>query len=592
MTKTNRACALLVLMLGAACGSSASDTGGEGGVRGDDGTTGASSSSGGGDGSSSGTASSSGSSGGGSSGGASSSGASSGSSGTSGSSGAASSSSSGSSGADGSTAYDYSVYQHHKNPSRNGVYIEPTFTKSAVSTMHKTTFMGTVSTSVYAQPLYVENGPGGNPVFIVGTEQNHLTVFNANTGAVVWDDCPAAGTGCGPTAIGQPVTGGLPCGNISTLGITGTPYIDTSSGQAIVYFDAMTTPDGNTTAKHLVYAVKLSDGSTLPNWPVDVNAKVSGFTSRTQNERGALQLVKGVLYVPYGGLWGDCGTYYGWVVGIPLSSPQSPVGWHTTTSMAGIWASGSLPTDGTSLFPVTGNSSATTSTSAWAGSEAVIRLAAGTTGATFSGATADYYTPSDWRSLDGPADNDLGGGSDVLFDMPGAAYPHLLAQGGKDGNFYLLDRDTLGGEGGSLVTPLHVATGNLKGAPAVYTTSMGTYVAFYTTGGGVGCPNTGGTGNVVVVKVTAGSPPSAAVAWCAPEGNLGSPMVTTTDGTSNAIVWDASTTLWGFDGDTGAVVAGGTNTALASSMQYFNTPISAHGKIVVGVNGELSVFTP
>jgi hypothetical protein len=588
MKMTNRAAALLALALGAACGSSGSNTtsdaGGSGG--GDDGTggssSGASSSSGssGDDGSTGGTSGSSGASG------------SSGSSGATdgGSTSSGASSSGASSGGDASSTYDYSVYQHHKNPSRNGVYIESTFTKSAVTTMHKTTFMGTVSTQVYAQPLYVEDGPGGDPVFIIGTEQNHLTVFNATTGAVVWDDCPAAGTGCGPTAIGQPVTGGLPCGNIPTLGITGTPYIDTSSGEAIVYFDAMTTPDNNTTAKHLVYAVKLSDGSTLPNWPVDINAKVSGFTSKTQNERGALQLVNGVLYVPYGGLWGDCGTYYGWVVGIPLATPQSPASWHTSTSMAGIWASGSLPTDGTSIFPVTSNSNATTTTSAWAGSEAVIRLAATPTGPTFSSATADYYTPTDWRSLDGPADNDLGGGSDVLFDMPGAAYPHLLAQGGKDGNFYLLNRDKLGGVGAEL-TKLGVASGNLKGAPAVYTTSMGTYVAFYTTGGGVNCPNSGG-GNLVVVKVTAGSPPTAAVAWCATKGNLGSPMVTTTDGTSNAIVWDASSTLYGFDGDTGAVLAGGTNTGLSASLQSFNTAIAAHGRIVVGVNGELAVFTP
>jgi hypothetical protein len=588
MTKSDRLVALLALTLAAACGSSGSaspleDGGGSGGSSSgggsDDGTTGTSSSgssgSSGDDGGSSGNPGSSGSSGSPSSSGTSSDG---------GASSSSSGASSGASGGDASSTYDFSVYQHHKNPTRDGVFTEPTFTKTAVTTMHATTFMGTVTTAVYAQPLYVEDGPGGNPVYIIGTEQNHLTVFNASTGMIVWDDGPTSG----PTVIGQPVTGGLPCGNITPLGITGTPYIDTSSGQAIIYFDAMTTPDNNTTAKHMVYAVKLADGTSLPNWPVDINAKITNFTSKTQNERGALQLLNGTLYVPYGGLWGDCGTYYGWVVGIPVATPQSPVGWRTSTTQAGIWASGSLPTDGTSLFPVTGNSSATTTTSAWAGSEAVIRLAAGPT---FSGATADYFTPTDWKSLDGPADNDLGGASAVVFDIPGAAHPHLLAQGGKDGNFYLMDRDNLGGVGGELVQ-LHIATGNLKGGPAVYTTSMATYVAYYTTGGGVSCPNTGGSGNLVVVKVTAGATPTAAVAWCASKANLGSPMVTTTDGTSNAIVWDANTTLWGFDGDTGAVLAGGTNTSLVSGLQSFNSAISAHGKIVVGVNGALQAFSP
>ena len=48
-------------------------------------------------------------------------------------------------------------------------------------------------------------------------------------------------------------------------------------------------------------------------------------------------------------------TYYGWVVGFPLSNPQGPTGWHTTASKGGIWASGfPCRTDGTSLFPVDG----------------------------------------------------------------------------------------------------------------------------------------------------------------------------------------------------------------------------------------------
>ncbi len=579
MRKLDRIGGVVAVALAAACGSSQSAS--PPGDGGDDGTSsGASGSGGGSGGASSGSSGASGSGGAASSGGASS-GAS--------SSGASSSGASSSSGGDGGTAgYDFSVYQHHKNGTRNGVYIEPTFSSTAVATMHKTTFMGTATTLVYAQPLYVENGPGG-PVFIVVTEQNNVTALNASTGAAVWTT--------GPMTLGQPVTGGLPCGNIPSpstqlLGITGTPFIDFSSGQGVIYFDAMTTPDNNTTAKHLVYALKLSDGTVLPNWPVDMNAKVTSFTSRTQNQRGALQLVNGVLYVPYGGLWGDCGTYYGWVVGIPLATPQSPVAWHTTAQRGGIWASGSLPTDGTSIFPVTGNTTGVTFTN-WGGGEAVIRLGAGPT---FSGATKDYYAPTNWPSLDG-TDGDLGGGNDVLFDMPGTAKPHLIAQGGKDGYLYVLDRDNLGGIGpaggpGTELLKLHVSTGEINGAPAVYTTSMGTYVAFHTSGAGIGCPNTGGTGNVVVAKIVAGSSITASVAWCSSKGSLGSPMVTTTDGTANAVVWAANSSLWGFDGNTGALVAGGTNTGMGTAIESFNTPIAAHGKLAVGVNGALYVFTP
>jgi hypothetical protein len=487
---------------------------------------------------------------------------------------AGSSSGSSSSGGADAGAIDYSVYQHHKNGTRDGVYVDPAFTRSAAATTHALGYMGTVSTSVYAQPLYVESGPGGVEAFVVATEQNHVTTFNASTGAVIWDK--------GPSVIGAAVTGGLQCaGDINPLGITGTPIIK----NGVIYFDAMTTPDGNTTAKHLVYAMNLSDGSVPTGWPVDVNAKVSSFTSHTQNQRGALQLVNGVLYVSYGGIDGDCGTYYGWVVGFPLASPQSPTAWHTAAVKGGIWGTGSLPTDGTSIFPVTGNTSGTGGT--WGGGEAVIRLAAGPT---FSGATADYYAPSNWLALDN-SDADLGGASEVLFDMPGAATPHLVAAGGKDGNLYVLNRDDLGGIGHEVLKTA-ITTHNINGALAVYTTSLGTYAAFHIAGGtATSCPN-GGNGNVVAVKITAGTPFTASVAWCATQTGLGSPMVTTTNGTSESIVWAANNHLWGFNGDTGAVIAGGTTTAMSSGIQGFNTPIAAKGRIAVGVNGQLYVFAP
>jgi hypothetical protein len=495
--------------------------------------------------------------------------------------------------------YDPSVYQHHKNGTRDGVYVDPTLTPSAAASMHALGFMGTVTTSVYAQPLYVAHGPGGQETILVATEQNHLTAFNAATGAVIWDQ--------GPATYGQPVTGGLECEWINPLGITGTPFIDPASpingGEGVVYFDAMTTPDNNTTVKHMVYAVRLADGTVLPNWPVDVGALANGFTSAWQKQRGALQLVNGVLYVAYGGLTGDCPkslpTYQGWVIGVPVANPQSPGAWGTTAYRGGIWGSGALPTDGTSIFPVTGN---TVSAASWGGGEAVIRLAATPSGPTFSGNTADYYAPSNWHALDN-SDLDLGGASEVLFDMPGAFRPHLVAAGGKDSNIYLLDRDNLGGIGGQLLKQ-SVGSCQIMGAPAAYTTSRGTYVAFHLEqeragdagAGAPCCPGLPGTpatiGSLVAVQVVpSASGFSARVAWCAPDSWLGSPMVTTTDGTSSTIVWAANDHLWAYDGDTGQKLFTGNSTAMSTSVQGWNTPIAiGAGRIAVGVNGQLYVF--
>ena len=354
----------------------------------------------------------------------------------------------------------------------------------------------------------------------------------------------------------------------------------------------MTTPDNNMTFKHLVYAVKVADGTVLPSWPVDVTAKLPTFDSAHQNQRGALQLVNGVLYVPYGGHDGDCPPYFGWVVGFPTANPQSPTGWHTTGAKGGIWGPGALPTDGTSVFPITGNT--LVSGNNWGGGEAVFRLGPGPT---FSGKTTDYYAPTNWKTLDN-GDQDLGGASEVLFDMPASSKPHLVVVGGKDTNLYLLDRDNLGGIGdGGVGTELlkqSVATSEIKGAPAVYTTSKGTYVAFHIENGrGINCPGNA-AGNLVAVKITAGAGGTFTVstAWCSGETGLASPMVTTTDGTSNAIVWAASNRLFAYDGDTGARIVDGTKTMMSSGVQGWNTPINAKGRIAVGVNGQLYVFTP
>jgi len=525
--------------------------------------------------------------------------------------------------ADGATAYDYSVYQHHKNGSRNGLYIDPVLTWSADAgtgnavTTHvvsgftgavATSYMGTTSTDIFAQPLYVENGPGGVPAFVVVTELNHVTTYNAATGAILWDNGEGSATGS-TISYGAPATGGTH-GGFVPLGITGTPFIDYSSGEGVIYFDAMTEIGTPLVPVHRVWAVKMADGSPLPNWPVNVSAVFSSvdgganaiFNAPYQNQRGALQLVNGTLYVPFGGLNGDqvdpTKPYYGWVIAIPTSDPQHPTAWHTMAPRGGIWGPGALPTDGTYVYPVTGNTSAPgtsgfTAPSTWGGGEAVIRLGAG---ATFSGASADYYTPSNWADLD-DTDADLGGASEVLVDTPAStSYPHLVAVGGKDKNFYLLNRDNLGGLGGELFKA-QLATGQFKGAPAAYTTKKGTYVAFYIYGGGTGVGCSDG-GNLVSIKITPGvgtAKPTAAVAWCAPGTNtsLGSPIVTTTDGTSDAIVWDADTSLWAFDGDTGASVFGGGNTSMGgTAMQYFNTPIAiGGGRLAVLVNGQLFVFS-
>jgi hypothetical protein len=471
-----------------------------------------------------------------------------------------------------------SVLEHHNGPRRTGVYLDPTLTRAAAATFHlDPTFQATVSGAVYAQLLYFAGGPGGRDLVVAATEQNEVVALDATSGAAVWT-----------RHLGAPVPrSALPCGNIDPLGITGTPVIDAPARR--LYLDAMTTPDGGATKRHLVFALSLDDGATAAGWPVDVSARVSAggvaFDSAVQNQRGALALVGGTLYLPFGGHWGDCGSYHGWLVGIPVANPAAATGWATRARGGGAWAPSGVASDGTSLFIATGN---TFGAATWQDGEALLRFSAGPS---FSGQPGDYFAPSDWASLDA-TDTDLGGTGPVLLDVPGATPSALLAGLGKDGKLYLVNRANLGGIGGQ-VAVARVASNEIINAAAAYTTAQGSYLVFK--GTGIACP-AGQSGDLTAVRVTASSPPQVAVAWCASQEGLGSPMVTSTDGSAQVVVWglgaEGDGRLHGFDGDTGQVVfaGGGAGDALGQSRRY-HTPILAKGRIFLAVDGAVRALT-
>jgi hypothetical protein len=479
------------------------------------------------------------------------------------------------------------VLQYHVSGTRTGLYVDPLLTKAAVATTHRdTTFSAVLPGPTYAQPLYVASGPGSKATLIAVTEQNVVVAIDASSGAQLWTSTIGA-----PVPVAQ-----LPCGDIDPLGITGTPVVDTTA--RAIYVAAMTTPDGGVTKQHRVFALSLDDGSTLAGWPLDVNGITTPggaqtFASTVQNQRGALLLNSGTLYVPYGGHAGDCGAYHGWVVAVPVVHPAAATAWATTARGGAVWAPGGIATDGTSIFAATGN---TFAASTWMGGEAVVRLGAG---ATFSGAPTDFFAPSDWPHLDA-GDLDVGGSGPVVIDVPGATPSQLLIALGKNGVAYLLDRNNLGGFGtgdGTLGEGLQsaaVSTGSIINAAASYRTPSGTYVVFNTIGSGSGCP--AGPGNVVALKIGATAPPTLSIAWCAEHPGRGSPIVTTTDGTANAVVWtvgaEGNSRLFAFDGDTGTVLfAGGGAAELLGTVRRFQTPIAIHGRIFVAADNELVAFT-
>ncbi len=471
-----------------------------------------------------------------------------------------------------------SVLEHHNHPSRDGVYVESALTRTAAGGMHlDPAFNATIQGPTYAQPLFLDNGPGRQDLIFAATEQNAVYALDAATGSVVWQ-----------RNLGAPVPlVHLPCGNINLLGITGTPVIDLET--RTLFVDAMTTPDQGVTKKHLVFGLSIDDSSIRPGWPVDVSAVVTSpvqFDSAVQNQRGALALLNRTLYVPYGGLWGDCGTYHGWVLGMPLANPSSVGAWHTRARGGGVWGPSGVASDGSSLFIATGNTSGTT---IWQDGEAILKLGPGPV---FNGQPASYFTPNDWKYLD-DTDLDLGGVAPVLFTLPGPVPASFVVALGKNRNAYLLDPNNLGGQSAGGLFSATVTTDEIITAAAAYTTLQGSYVVFK--GRGTNCPGAS-AGDLVAIRVSS-SPPSFITAWCATQNGAGAPIVTTTDGRANTIVWsvgaEGDNRLRGFDGDTGQVVfAGGGASEAMGNVRRFQTPIVAKGRIFVAADNRIYAFRP
>ncbi len=485
--------------------------------------------------------------------------------------------SSGGSGPDAGT----SVLQFHGHPNRDGYTIDPALTKTAAAAFARdTTFAGTVTGNVYASPLYVQNGPGGKGAFYVATESNDVYALDETTGAVDWHinvGKPASNTGAG-------------CGNIGPIGITGTPAIDLAT--RLLVFSAATADGSGNIATHTIHAVSIDDGKEAWNLDVSTIKDPTGlaFSPQPQNQRSAVLIVGGTAYVAFGGHYGDCGDYHGWVVGVPLSGPSGARGWATQVKGAGIWGPGGPASDGQSIYVTTGNGFGGNAT--WAESEGVFRL---DPGPSFTQQNADSWAPADWQSLD-QGDVDLSGSEPLVIDVPAMTPSTLVLAQGKDGNLYLLDRTNLGGVGAATVGTLNVLSGEISNAGAWATVGGTTYVVVRPNqgGSGVNCPNNT-SGDLVAVKIDPTAAQKMTVAWCADAMGEGSPIITSSDGTNDGLVWTAgaqsSNQLHAWDLATGAVVfAGGTTADKIQNVRRFTTPLAANGHVLVGGDGQLFKF--
>jgi outer membrane protein assembly factor BamB len=266
--------------------------------------------------------------------------------------------------------------------------------------------------AVYASPIVADGAT------IVVTENN--TIYRVDDGHVAWS-----------RHVGAPVPGSeLPCGNIDPSGMTGTPAYDATTSTVVVVA-LLDHP-----IRHVAYGIDPTTGRTRWSRTVDVSGE-AGITPAAMQERGALLIDGGHVYIPYGGLAGDCSTYRGSVVDLDLAHPVTGALHHftiPTSREAGIWAPAGPAVSPVGGILVADGNGATAERGTYDHSDSVLRLV--------DDRMVDSFSPSTWRQ-DNAQDLDLGSQGPTVVGR----WVFIV---GKRGTAYVLAGDHLGGIGGQV----------------------------------------------------------------------------------------------------------------------------------------------
>jgi len=261
--------------------------------------------------------------------------------------------------------------------------------------------------AVYAQPLAIDGH------VIAATENNTVYSLNPQTGRIEWQ-----------THIATPVPRSqLPCGNINPLGITGTPAFDPATGLLFAVAEI-----GG--PAHDLVGIEVHNGQIRIRRP----AEASNGSPGAHQQRAALLVSQGMVYIAYGGLFGDCGNYHGAVIAVHSDGSGALLSFQVpTTREGGIWAAAGPAADAAgNIYVSVGNGAAEFGT--WDHSDSVLRLSRNLQ-------LQDGFAPDRWKKDNG-SDEDLGSLGPVM--LPDG----FIFIAGKSGIGYLLRADHLGGVGG------------------------------------------------------------------------------------------------------------------------------------------------
>ena len=377
-----------------------------------------------------------------------------------------------------------SVWTHRYDNARSGVNVgEVQLNTSNVNPgQFGKLFSYGVDADIYTQPLVIANvavaGKGTHNVVFVATNNNSVYAFDADTNRS-GNDLPLWHVNFnGPGVTPIPATDVQTLNSIRTpgpIGIMGTPVIDQATGTLYVVARTKETAGASVTYVQRLHALDIRSGAEKFGGPVMITAAVAGtgydnaggvvtFNARTANQRPGLALANGNVYIAWSS-YGDGGFYHGWVMAYSASTLQQ-VGVFCITpdgSRAGIWQSGQPPSIDASgnLYLATGNG---TFDGVRNFGQTILKLNPNLS------TVLDWFTPGNWDSLN-RSDRDLGS-SGVLL-VPGT---NVVIGAGKDGLFYVLDRNNLGHSqsgNGQILQSFRVASGNVHGGPIYWNGSAG-----------------------------------------------------------------------------------------------------------------------
>jgi outer membrane protein assembly factor BamB len=295
---------------------------------------------------------------------------------------------------------------HHGRPDHAGISTTMPATSGAPKVLAKLELDG----AVYASPIVVDGST------IVATENDSVYAFDSAYHQV-WKQ-----------RLGDPSPAQeRPCGDIDPLGITGTPIYSAATGD--VYLVA----EHGGSVRHELIALAARSGKIAWRRPIDLPEA----DATVMQQRGALAITGGRVWVPFGALAGDCGNYKGRLVGVRLDGTGEPVKFDPSTrKQGGIWNPAGATVDAQGHLLVVSANGSSFPGDAYDHTNSVDELDA-------SGKLIDSFAPTDWAQNN---QGDVGLGSQGVA-LVGAKWAVL---GGKSGPVYVLRQGHLGGIGGQV----------------------------------------------------------------------------------------------------------------------------------------------